>query len=423
MGEKILLKNTTIIAPNQELNGQQKDILISASGVIEKIGTLIADKARVLDIPDLHICPGLMDIGVFTGDPGYESQEDLQHVEKAANAGGFTAIATLPNTNPVAHTKSDIAYVKNVTASFLTEYLPIGAVSMDCAGKDLTEMIDMSHAGAVAFSDGLNPIQDAGMLLRALQYVKAIDGLIINTPIHHSISAHGQIHEGSVSVALGMTGIPPIAETLAVQRDIQLAKYAGSKLHISNISTAESVELIRDAKQSGVQVTASVPVLNLMFTDEQLFDFDTLLKVFPPLRDQYHLQALIEGLRDRTIDFITSQHLPQEEDAKNLEFPYAAFGSIGLETAFAASWSALKDVISLDQFIESWSGQTRKLFSIEVPMIKEGALANMTLFRPHKKWTVSQADIYSKSCNTPLLGKELTGKIVGVIRGSQSNIF
>jgi dihydroorotase len=419
----ILIKKACIVDPNSKLNGKQTDIYIS-KGKIEQTGrNLEAGRAKVIDIKGLHVSPGWLDIGVQTGDPGLEHREDIKTVTKAAAAGGFTAIACYPNTLPVMDSKSGIFYLQQNSKGMVVDCLPIGAMSEGCEGKDITEMIDMQKAGACAFSDGKKSIQHAGLLLRALMYVKAFDGLVMNHPHDKTLAGNGQINEGQVSTMLGMRGIPSIAEDIIVQRDIELAAYAESRLHISNISTASAVTKIRKAKTLGIKVTASVAAINLLLDDTALSDFDSNLKVLPPLRSKEDITALKVGLKDGTIDFITSNHVPLEEEVKKLEFPYAEFGSIGLETAFSVAYTALKDELSLVEIIAKFSTAPRAILNVTSAKIEKEELANMTLFLPEMEWEVSATNIFSRSRNTPFIGTKLQGKVLGIINGKKSDLF
>lgn len=416
---QLLIKKATIIHPNSSHNGQQMDVLIK-DGIIVKIGKRItAEDAQIVDSQGIHLSPGWLDIGVQVCDPGYEHREDLESVSAAAMAGGFTGIATQPNTDPTVHSKSQVLYLKNNTRDGLVDFYPMAAVSQDCEGKDITEMIDMYHAGAVAFTDGKKSIQDNGMMMRALQYVKTFDGLVINHPHDKSVASGGQMHEGIVSTSLGMKGIPNLSEDLMVVRDLFLAEYTDSKLHLSNISTAYAVDLVRKAKRKGIKVTASVSALNLAFTDTQLEDFDSNFKVLPPLREKTDQRELIKAVADGTIDFVTSNHVPWHEESKVLEFSYADFGAIGLETAFGLTNKTLAKKLTINQLIEKFAIQPRTILNIPIPEIKEGAAANLTIFQPEEEWTFTEKDIFSKSKNTPLIGEILQGKVLGVVNGQQ----
>lgn len=420
---KLLIKQVKIVDPNSSHRGQTLDILIE-NGMIQQIQEDVnSPDAEILDTKGACVSPGWLDVGVQACDPGFEHREDLQSAARAAAAGGFTAIAVQPNTDPVVDSKSEVLYIKKNTQGFLVDFYPIGAVSENCEGKDITEMLDMHAAGALAFSDGKKPLQHSGLMLKALQYVLAFDGVILNQPLDKSIAGDGQMHEGIVSTMLGMKGIPNLAEELMVERDLHLLEYTGSRLHIANVSTAGAVQRIREAKAKGLRVTASVAALNLMFDDASVAEFDSNFKVMPPLRSERDRQALIAGLQDRTIDFIASNHTPIDEEGKKREFPYTNFGAIGLETAFATSRTALKELLAVEQLIEQLAIRPRVVLGLKVPVIEAGQVANLTVFDPDDQWIFKESDIRSKSKNSPLVGKELTGKVLAVINNHQSEIF
>ena len=416
----LILKNVIIDSPNIDLQSQLTDILINKNGVIEKMGIAISPPkgTKVFEQTGAHVSIGWMDIGVQTCDPGFEHQEDLNSTMQAARAGGFTSVAPFPNNKPAAHSKSEILYIKNQTKDYLVDFLPIGALSVDCKGRDIAEMLDMYHAGAVAFGDGSVPTQDSGLILRGLQYAKIFEGLVMNFPFDKSVAPHGQMHEGFVSTTLGLSGIPSMAEELTVQRDLQLLEYADSKLHFHNISTAGSVVLIRAAKKRGLKVTASVAAMNLCFDDSKLQNFDANFKVMPPLREASDVEALTIGVRDGTIDYISSNHTPVDTEGKDLEFAYAQFGVIGLETTFSMLNTYCK-TLAINQLVNAMAIQPRKVLGLEIPEIKEGNLANLTIFNPEKEWLFTEKNIYSKSKNTPLIGQILRGRVEGVVNSDQ----
>lgn len=419
----ILIKNVTIIDARSKHHRKKRDLLIR-NGKIESIKSKIdAPKVKVLQAAGAMVSIGWLDVGVQTGDPGYEHREDLQTVSAAAAAGGYTGIACLPNTSPAIQSKSEVLYLKNNSRNNLVDFFPIGAVSQNCEGGDITEMYDMHHAGAVAFSDGKKSIQDSGLMKRALEYVKAFDGLIINHPHDKSIACNGQINEGVISTSLGMKGISSLSEELMVQRDIYLAEYSNSKLHVANISSETSETLISTAKQNGLNVTSSVSILNLIFSDNEMMDFNTQFKVIPPLRTAKDVKALRKGLKNGTIDIITSNHTPIEEEGKKLEFLNADFGALGLQTTYALYNTHLTRVIKVEKFIDKIAHQPRQILKLDLPKIEEGATANLTIFDPNKKWTFSKKDILSKSKNSPIIGMELKGKVLGVVNNGKIKIF
>jgi dihydroorotase len=416
---QLLLKNVRICTEQQI--SEPQDIRISA-GTIVAVGKKLPMEAGVQEIAferDVYVSAGWMDVGVHTGDPGYEHREDLQTVLQAAAAGGFTRIACSPNTLPVVDSKSGVVYIQNKTAGKAVTVHPIGAISVGAAGTDLAELYDMHAAGALAFSDGRQAVQDAGLLLRALQYATAFNGLIMHQPHHKSIAAGGQMHEGLVSTSLGMRGISALSEDVTVQRDLSLLEYADSRLHLHLLSTQKSVALVREAKAAGLPVTASVAVANLCFTDSVLSDFDSNWKILPPLRDETHRTALLEGLADGTIDFICSNHSPWDKEAKNVEFPFAEFGMLGLETAFALCRTFLGKQLSVQQLVQLWAYKPRRVLGLPIPEIKPGARAELTVFDPTLAWTFTEKDIRSKSENTPFIGQKFTGKVLGIFNNGQ----
>ncbi len=413
---QLLIKNAILIDPASKFNGEKVNILIR-NGIIEQIGKRIKPEPKdTFDANNAFLSIGWTDIGTQVGDPGFEHREDFKSLEKAAISGGYTTLACMPNTSPTIHSKSEVLYVKNSSKNSLVDFLPIGAVSENCAGKDITEMYDMRAAGAVAFSDGKNPIQDSGLMMRALQYVQPFNGVIINQPLDKNVAQGGQLHEGVISTSLGLRGIPSMAEELIVQRDIYLSEYTGSKLHLLNISTAESVRLIKLAKKKGLPVTASVAALNLAFNDSSLTDFDSNFKVLPPLRSSADQKALVNGLKDGTIDCITSNHTPLESEAKNLEFLFAKFGAIGLQTSFSLALGAVKDKIEIAELIEKLAYSPRKILGLSNLSVEVGEKANLTIFDPKTEWTLHEKGIFSKSKNSPVVGQKLTGKVIGIVK-------
>jgi dihydroorotase len=415
----ILIKNATVVDPQSSWNGKVTDLLIDR-GRLAKIGKGIKNNNyKTIEGDDLHVSAGWLDIGAQIGEPGLEHREDLQSVSRAAAVGGYTALANFPNTNPTIHSKSEVSYLKN--HSNLVTFFPIGALSRDCKGVDLAELYEMAAIGALAFSDGEHAIQSAGLMKRGLEYLKGINGLLINAPSDKSLAKGGQIHEGTISTSLGMKGIPTLSETLMLKRDLELLAYTESRLHVHNISSAESVALIRKAKAQGLAVTASVAAMNLVFNETALQQFDPNFKVLPPLRGEKDSLALIEGLKDGTIDCINSNHTPLEIEAKKLEFSYADFGVIGLESTYALLNTHLNNVFSQEDLVNFLAIQPRKILNLPPTTIQEKSRANITVFQPNKDWIFSKKDIFSKSQNTPHIGASFKGKVLGVINGALSS--
>lgn len=411
---KILIQQVTITDPSSPFNGTQQDVLIE-SGTIRDIQPAISAEAdKVITGSQLHLSPGWVDVFAHFADPGYEYKETLETGARAAAAGGYTDVFVIPNTKPVIDSKTQAEYISQKSRYLPVTVHPIGAISKGAEGKDLAEMYDMRTSGAVAFSDGLNPVQSAGLLLKALQYVKAFDGTVIQIPDDKSVGASGLMHEGIISTRLGLPGKPMMAEELQVARDIKLVRYADSKLHFTGVSSPKSLEYIRRAKEAGLAVTCSVTPYHLFFTDEDLMQYDTNLKVYPPLRTKSDVEILRQAVLDGTIDCIASHHLPHEYDSKVLEFEYAKYGMTGLETAYSAIKTILP-ALTESRWVELASINPRKIFGLECPVIKKEAPACFTLFEPGVSKTFTTASFRSKSKNSAFTDKTLQGAVKGII--------
>lgn len=411
---KLLLKQATIIDTSSPYNGSIKDILVT-DGIIERIAdSIIIADGKTIEANGLIVSNGWVDIFSHFNDPGFEFKETLETGVNAAASGGFTHVFVLPDTQPVVGNKTAVEYIVQKSKSLPVNILPIGAVTKNIEGKELSEMYDMYNSGAIAFSDGLQPVQTPGLLLKALQYIKAIDAVLIQVPVDKSISKFGLINEGITSTRLGLPGIPSIAEELMVIRDIELAKYTGSKLHITAISTAKSLEIIKEAKENGVRVTCSVTPYHLAFCDEDLAHYDTNLKTDPPLRSREDMLALRRGIEEGSIDCIASHHLPQNWDNKACEFEYAATGMIGLETVYVVINHLFRN-ISNGRISDLLGNNARKIFSLTQPVVKENEMADFTLFTKEGEFTYDAKTIKSKSKNSPFINKQLRGKVIGII--------
>ena len=413
-----LFRAVKIVSPGSVHHGQVLDILVD-QGSIAKIGKdLSADGAEVIELAGAHVSSGWIDLEAEGGDPGLEQREDTASLLRAATAGGYTHLGIRPQAEPPIHDKSGVHYLLQQRADSVTSILPIGAISRDIAGVDITEMLDMQASGAVAFSDGSHPIQLAGLMLRALQYAKSFGGLVLNQPLEESIAGSGQMHEGAMSTRLGMRGIPAMAEQMMIERDLSLLEYTESRLHISHVSTAVGVALVRAAKAKGLNVTASVATLNLLLTDKDLAEFDSHYKVLPPLRSEEDRQALLAGLEDGTIDCISSNHCPRELERKLLEFAYADFGAATLSTAFAAARTGA-NTLSEDILVSKFTSGPRKVLGLPEHTIAADAPAILTFYQYDEEWTVAAGDIHSKSANSPLIGRSLQARPVAVLNGDR----
>lgn len=417
----LFIKGITIADPNSDFNQQTCDVRVENGNIVAIAKQLEQIKGdHFFDGKDTFLCPGFFDLNCVVGDPGLETREDLHTATEAAKAGGFTALAVLPHSKPVVQSKGQVEYILNKTKNNLVDVYPIGAISNELAGKDLAEVYDMKNAGAVAFSDGDHPISDDGFMSRALQYAQGFDGLLMVYPENKSMAGKAQINESKNSILLGMKGLPALAEEMHIARDIYLATYHNAPIHISTISTAGSVALIKRAKKDGVKITCDVAAHQLVFIEDLLNDFDSNYKVKPPLRSKSDIKALLAGLKDGTIDAICTQHRPHEIEFKDVEFEQAAYGIIALQTALPL---LLKAGLSADLIAEKLAINPRKILGLAISTIKVGEKANFTIYHPTKEWAFNTQSNASKSNNSPLLGKTLIGKVQLVYNNKQIQTY
>ncbi|WP_159799440.1 dihydroorotase family protein [Flavobacterium sp. MK4S-17] len=411
----LIFKQAVVIDKHSRFNNKTVDIQVE-NGTITKIADTITagENFEVVELENLHISRGWFDSSVSFGEPGFEDRETIANGLNTAALSGFTDVALQPNGYPVADTQADISFVLNRAGNHATTLHPIGALTKGSEGKDIAELFDMKNAGAVAFGDYNKSITDANIVKIALQYVQDFNGLVITFCQDEKIKGKGVVHEGYVSTKLGLKGIPALAEELQVARNLFLLEYTGGKMHIPTISTAKSVQLVREAKAKGLNVTCSAAIHNLTLTDDELTGFDTRYKVMPPLRTESERLALIEGIKDGTIDMITSDHNPIDIENKKLEFDLAKDGTIGLESAIGA----LSTILPLDLAIEKLTAG-KNVFGIENHVIAEGKPACFTLFNPDYAFTFDKAHIISKSKNSAFLGRQLKGKAYGIFNNGK----
>ncbi len=406
----LILRKATIIDPQSPFHNQTVDVKIT-NGIFEKIGMSLpkSETHQEFEQQGLHISQGWFDTSVSFGEPGFEDRETIANGLEAAAKSGFTGVALQPNSYPIIDNQSQVHFVKQKAKGFATELFPIGALTKASEGKDLAELYDMKNAGAVAFGDYGKSLSNANLMKIGLQYVQDFDGLVIAYSQDETIKGNGVANEGIVSTRLGLKGIPNLAEELIIARNLFLLEYTGGKLHIPTISTAKSVALIKEAKKKGLNVTCSVAVHHLVLTDEKLEGFDSRYKVAPPLRTEEDRKALIAGIKDNTIDCITSDHNPIDIENKKMEFDLAKNGTIGLESAFGA----LQTVLPIEKIIEKLTfGKT--ILTIESQEIKESNKVSITLFSTDDKWTFEKGNILSKSKNSAFLGQPMKGKAIGI---------
>ncbi|MCB0795861.1 MAG: dihydroorotase [Flavobacteriales bacterium] len=415
----LLLRQVTVIDPKGPAHKQIKDVRVR-NGVIEKIGDrIIAGKTKVIKHPGLHVSPGWVDLRAHFREPGEEYKQGLQNGLDAAAAGGFTAVAVLPSTDPPLDDRAGIHHLLKQSAEHAVRLLPIGALSKGLQGEQMAELYDLKEAGAVAFSDDQAPLRNSRLLLLALQYAGPSGAPVIVFPNDPELAANGQMHEGPMSTRLGLRGSPALAEHVRLARDLALRNYTGARMHVATVSTAQSVELLRREGSTHGALSASVSALHLLLDDGCLRSFDSLYKVLPPLRDRSHIEALRQGVKDGTIGCIVSDHRPEDVEHKQREFGQAAYGAIGLETSFAAANTAMKGSLSISKLVERLCHGPRAVLGMEVPHLIEGTRAEMTLFDPAQEWTVTRADLVSRSKNSPLIGHPLTGRPLGIVANGQ----
>ena len=414
-----LIKSAKIIAPGKDFHLKKRDILIQ-KGIIVRIASSLKDpKAKIIKSKNLHVSIGWYDIGSHHGEPGLEQRETFASLNAAAQAGGYTGLAVFPNTEPAVQTKSDVHFVKHQTEDLLVDFHPIAALSKDCAGKEITEMIDLHNSGAVAFSDGLKSVSHSGVLSRALEYKKSFGGKIIQHAQDNALGSHAQIHEGAVSISLGMQGFSNISEKTMVERDINISAYTESDIIFHGISAKESIAAIRAAKKNKQPIAATISYLNLVKEDTDLIEFDVNLKVLPPIRDAENRIDSLNAVKQNVIDAIVSNHFPLEIEEKKKEFTYASFGAIGIQTTFAALNTFCRKNLSLEKIIDKISVGPRKILGLDIPSISEGEVANLVAFDPDIEWTFSKANNVSISENSPFLGQNFRGKVIATCRGNK----
>ena len=414
----ILLKQVTIADPQSKHNGLTTDIFIE-NGVIVSIESNSSKKAdQTIDCKGSFVSGGWVDVFSNFCDPGFEFKETLQSGIAAAAAGGYTRVLVMGDTKPVTDNKAQVAYIYAAGNHSNVTLHPIGAITKKMEGQSLAEMYDMRASNAVAFSDGMHPVQSPGVFLKALQYVKAFDGVLIQIPIDKTIAANGLMHEGIVSTQMGLPGLPAVAEELMVKRDIDLLRYTNSKLHITGVSSATTVNLIRAAKKEGLAISCSVTPTHLFYCDEDMTNYNTNLKVIPPVRTKADREALRAAVVDGTIDCIASHHAPQDWDHKVCEFEYAEFGNIGLQTTYAALEQTVPG-LKPAQISNLLSGNARQIFGLPGVSIEEGHAAELTIFNRTETTTLTPENNKSKSSNSAFMKQPLTGKVMATIHNNQ----
>lgn len=414
----LLLKNTTILENQNPFHKQQVDIEIT-DGIISNIGKNLTVKEgyEVIEKDNLHVSQGWLDTSVVFGEPGFETTETIENGLKVAAKSGFTSVFLHSNTNPAIDNQAILQFVKSKAQNSVSNLHIVGCLTKNSEGTDLAELFDMKKAGVVAFGDYKKSMTNANLLKIAFQYVDNFDGILFVQPMNKDIKGKGFVNEGVVSTKLGLKGIPAMAEEMEIERNIALLEYTNGKLHIPTITTKNSVDLIAKAQAKGLQITCGVSVNNLVLTDEELVDFNSNTKIYPPLRTETDRKALIEGVLNNVISVITSDHCPVNIEQKQLEYDLADYGSIGLESAFGA----LQTVLPTEVIVEKFTAQ-KSYFNIENSTISEGNKADITLFNPNEEWVFGKENILSFSKNSIMIGKKMKGKVYGIITNNKIEI-
>ena len=414
---KLLLKSGRVVNPATNFN-DMVDILIEDEKIVKIGADLQSDDAEIFDATGLIIAPGLIDMHVHLREPGQEAKEDIGSGTRAAAAGGITTVACMPNTSPVIDNSVLVQGIaQRAQQDGVVKVKVVGALSKGQEGKELAEIGDMLEAGAVAITDDGHFVDSAKLLMNGLDYIARYDLPIISHAEDNTLTEDGVMHEGAVSAMLGMKGRPAVAEDIAVSRDILLAEYTNARIHIAHISSKGAVELVRQAKKRGVKVTAEVTPHHLTLTDEEIKNFNVAAKVCPPLRSQDHVQAMIEGLKDGTIDAIVTDHSPHAFEEKDREFKFAPNGFTGMETSLGVILTNLyhTGIMTIDEIIEKMSVAPAKILKLDAGNIEIGKIADLTVIDPEKTWKVDSNKFYSRGKFTPYDGVELKGKAVATI--------
>lgn len=423
MTPDLLIQNGTLLDP---ASGEMRraDLLIRDGKIAEIADDLSAEgEVEVYDASGKLISPGWFDMHVHFREPGQEHKETIKTGARAAAFGGFTGVACMPNTDPPIATRDVVEFVLKRAEGLPVEVYPIGAVSKARAGEHLAELGDMADGGAVAFSDDGSPVQDSGLMRRALEYARTLDRPILGHEEDLGLNPHGHMNEGAVATRLGLAGIPGLAEEAMIARDALLADFTGGHVHVCHISTARAVEIVRDAKAKGVPITTEVCPHHLALTDEAVAasDYDTHTKMHPPLRTAADVAALKDGLKDGTIDVIATDHAPHASFEKEVEFTAAPFGILGLETAWGLVGRELIEpgVLTVAEAVRKLTVEPRRILRLAQPQITEGEPANLTIFDAETEWTFEKAHIRSKSRNTPFVGSRMVGRAWAIYNRGQ----
>ncbi len=411
--DKVLFTNASVVNPESG-RSQVHDVVVE-DGCLREVGKIASNgfDGEIVDVRGKVLCPGLIDMHVHLREPGREDEETVESGSNAAMAGGFTSICAMPNTEPAADKAEVVKFLKERARGLLVDVLPIAAVTVGRAGEELTEMGELVKAGAVAFSDDGDPVATAGLMRRAMEYAGMFDVPIIEHCEDKSLSTDGVMNESAISTRLGLPGIPGLSEDVAVARNIQIAEFTGARLHIAHISTARSVDLVRQAKQRGVRVTCEVTPHHFTLSDKAIAGYDSNFKMNPPLRTEDDVAAMITGLKDGAIDVIATDHAPHSIEEKEVEFANAPFGIVGLETALGLIFKFLVDpgILTLEEAIRKMTVGPADVLGLARGRLTLNKPASLTVFAEDAQWTVDRESFQSRSKNTPFDGWDLQGRV------------
>lgn len=411
---KTLIKSATILSPESKYHGQVRDIFIEKGKIVQIGKNLSIEKAKIINLPQTYVSSGWIDLRANFREPGHEYKENLESGIRAAAKGGFSTVVLMPSTSPPVDNKSQIEYIINRSKSSPVKLLPAGALTHGMKSQQLSEMYDMHLAGAIAFTDDKQNV-GTEVMTRALEYTSNFGGCVMSFPMDHGIIPGGMMHEGVVSTEMGVKGIPSVAEEIRLQRDIELLRYTSGRLHVSLISTAKSVELIRKAKKDKLAITCAIAAHQLCFTDEDLKSFDSNYKVLPPYRSKEDRKALINGLKDGTIDAICSDHCPEDVEHKVREFQDAEFGISSIETTFCSAYTALEKFLTPEDIINKLTTGPASVLGLQIGKIEEGQDSNLTVFTTAENTLFTTTEWQSLSRNSPFIDKELRGRIIPLV--------